>query len=113
MRKIIDQRVYDTEKAEQIASTWYGTSYDDFSYLEEILYRTKNGALFLYASGGPMSRMGKSMAGNGSCGSSDITAYDNTDAISWLIQAHENGDISADEYIDATAKIAAELPIEA
>ena len=113
MRKIIDQRVYDTEKAEQIASTWNGSSYEDFNFLEEILYETPNNRLFLYESGGAFSKMGRGVGTNSTGGSSDITPLDKDAAAALIQKWHDAGDISAAEYSIAAQRLGMAAPIEA
>lgn len=58
MRKIIDGRLYDTEKAHLIGEPWSpdGIGYDDFDWCEETLYRKRTGEYFLYGEGGPKTR---------------------------------------------------------
>ena len=108
MKKVIKGKVYNTQTATKLAGTWHGKSYDDFNFEEQILYQTKKGALFLYKSGGANSSMG-----NGSMWGENITAYDSVDAIDWLMQAHESGEIIADTYIEVAQKLGKKAPIEA
>ena len=55
MKKIINGRVYDTEKAKELGTYANYGSWRDFSHLEETLYRKKTGEYFLYGVGGPRS----------------------------------------------------------
>lgn len=52
MKKIIKNRVYDTETARPLASWSNGRSLSDFSYLSESLYQKRNGEFFLHGRGG-------------------------------------------------------------
>ena len=55
MKKIINGILYNTETAKELAEWSNGLSSSDFSNETETLYRKKNGQLFLYGSGGPLS----------------------------------------------------------
>jgi hypothetical protein len=56
MKKAINNRIYDTEKARKVAS-WENTKYlpNDAHYYEETLYQKKTGEYFLYGEGGGLS----------------------------------------------------------
>jgi len=56
MKKVIKGKVYDTEKAEKVGEYWNGIPSNDFRYCYEVLYKKKTGELFLYGTGGAMSR---------------------------------------------------------
>lgn len=62
MKKIINNKVYDTATARNLGG--WTTTQDPSSpvYLSETLYRKKNGEFFLYCSGRPSSVPGASMA---------------------------------------------------
>ena len=85
MKRVIDGKLYNTETAEEIASFCSGQC-GDFNFYEAIMYRTKKGALFLYESGGPFSKMGESN-GKESYGTSALTVLNTDQALSW---ANEN-----------------------
>lgn len=55
MKKIINGRLYDTDKAELLTIWNNGFPYSDLSFVEESLYRTNKGKYFLYCEGGPNS----------------------------------------------------------
>ena len=95
MRKIIDKKTYNTDTATKIAEIWHGNSYDDFNFIEEVLYMTPNGRYFLYQSGGPYSKMGAPVGNNGMSGSSDIIDLTRADAIEWAFNAHKINDLNA------------------
>ena len=113
MRKIIDHKVYDTKTSRVLADTWYGNSYEDFNFLEEILYQTPNGRFFLYESGGAFSKMGRGVGTNSTGGSSDITPLDKDAAAALIKKWHDAGDISAAEYSIAAQRLGMAAPIEA
>ena len=61
MRKIINGKQYDTEKAKMMgewANTW---NIRDFSYISETLYKKRNGEFFLYGEGGPNTKYATSL----------------------------------------------------
>ena len=55
MKRIIKGKLYDTEKATEVAE-WSDGAPSDFRYIEETLYRKRTGEYFLYGYGGPMTQ---------------------------------------------------------
>lgn len=55
MKKIINGRLYDTEKA-QLVGNWESPDITALDYLKETLYRKRTGEFFLYGEGGPRTR---------------------------------------------------------
>ena len=53
MKKIINGKVYDTEKAKQVAYYSSAGSWRDFQHYEETLYLKKTGEYFLFGEGAP------------------------------------------------------------
>jgi len=94
MKKTINGKRYDTEKAELIAE-FSRSNPSDFNYVSEKLYRTKIGNWFIAGEGGANSKYAK-LSGNSSWGSSDITAITNSEALEWL-QEHDEND-AIDKY---------------
>lgn len=64
MRKIINNKVYDTETAKKRGEWSNGRSYRDFSWCEETLYQKKTGEFFLHGAGGPQSRYSEQRSDN-------------------------------------------------
>ena len=64
MKKIISNKLYDTETAKEIATNSHGEGPRDFHYYEETLYRKKTGEYFLHGYGGPASRYAESRGQN-------------------------------------------------
>lgn len=83
MKKIINKKVYDTDKATLIAEYWNGLGTSDFHYICEELYITKNGEFFLYGSGGALTKYAKSN-GRTAWGSEEIIPYSADEAYEWL-----------------------------
>jgi hypothetical protein len=56
MKKVINNKVYDTEKARKVAS-WVNKKYkpDDAHFYKETLYQKKTGEFFLHGEGGKLS----------------------------------------------------------
>ncbi len=52
MQQIINRKLYDTDKAEQIATHAPLTDKGNFHYLIETLYKTTDGEYFLHGDGG-------------------------------------------------------------
>lgn len=87
MKKIIDGKRYDTEKAKCVAS--YENSYgiNDFKHYSENLYLTTSGSWFLHGSGGPMTKYSK-QAGDATCAGEDIIPMTEKEVIQWM-EEHE------------------------
>lgn len=93
MRKIIDGRRYDTERAKKMAGWWNG--HTDFSTCQEELFRKKTGEYFLYGFGGPMSIYATPVDQNTRTGGSAIRPLSYEEARAW---AEER--LDADEYAE-------------
>jgi hypothetical protein len=83
MRKIINGKQYDTDTARRVAIYKNNYSYNDFKWLCEELYRTKNGNYFLFGEGGAMTRWASSYGNSWSEGSG-IKALSIEEALNWL-----------------------------
>lgn len=94
MKKVIERKMYNTETAEELAFRGNGLAPDDFDYVGETLYRTKNGSYFLYGKGGART---KYAVPNGRTvyGGADILPMTIEQAKSWA-EEHLDGD----EYIE-------------
>ena len=53
MRKIISNKVYDTERAKELGRWQNSEDPRDFGWVSETLYRKKNGEYFIHGEGGP------------------------------------------------------------
>ena len=92
MKKIISNRVYDTETARDVGTYYSPLSRTDFGYWEETLYRKKTGEYFVYGEGGPMSRYAVVCGQNEWKGGEKILPMSFEDARQW-----------AEEYLSADA----------
>ena len=93
MKKIINGKVYDTEKAKELGTYANAGSWRDFSHLEETLYRKKTGEFFLFGEGGPMTRYAEAEGQNSWTGGRRIMPMSYDEAREW---AEEH--LTADEY---------------
>jgi hypothetical protein len=98
MKKIIDGKRYDSEKAERVAGFQNGLGASDFRYIFEDLYRTASGSWFLHGEGGAMTEYSKP-DGDGWTGGSDIHPLDEEEARKWL---EDRDDIGALEKYFST-----------
>lgn len=83
MRKIVDGKRYDTEKARKIGEWDNGRYTSDFKFCEEVLYKTPKGAYFLAGNGGPLSKYSQPCGNNSVCGGSDIIPLTKHEAAVW------------------------------
>lgn len=88
MKKIINGKRYDTETAKQIAYWENGSSYSDGHWMEEELYRTKNGNWFLHGKGGAMSPYSRPVDSNARTSGADLIPLDADAAKAWL-ESHD------------------------
>jgi len=95
MRKIISNKMYDTETAKLLA-TGYSSNHmpGDFAYWTEELYRKRTGEYFLHGEGGPMSRYRRQIETNNWAGGEKIIPLSYDTAREWAER-----ELSADEYI--------------
>jgi len=87
MRKVVNDKVYDTDKATLVAFDRFGAP-GDFSAWYEALYITKKGNYFLYGEGGPRTRYGRIVSSNSMGGGSEIIPLSEEEAFAWL-QEHD------------------------
>lgn len=100
MKDIIDGKLYDTDEAEQIAR-WYNTAdTQDFTHVEEVLYKTENGSYFLYGTGGPQSKYSRSVGSGQTAGGSEIKPMTEDEAYQWCEDENIDAEIILDEFPD-------------
>ena len=84
MKKIIDGKIYDTEKAEKITGESYSTR-GDFHHTFQDLYMTKKGTYFFHGGGGPMTDYAIALGNNSTGGSENIWLPENEDEVqNWV-----------------------------
>ena len=91
MKKLIDGKRYDTDKAETIAFFDFLTP-DNPTYWSETLYRKRTGEYFLHGVGGPMSRYAEPAAGNTWTGSEKLFPLTQEAARDWARKCMNPGD---------------------
>ena len=64
MKRIINQKRYNTEKAEKVGEYWNGLSKSDFGHITETLYRKRTGEFFLHGVGGANTKYAKAVGTN-------------------------------------------------
>lgn len=81
MKRVLEGRIYDTEKSVLICKIWEGNK-GDFAHFEAELYKTpKSGRFFLAGEGGPMTIFRKRVDQNSWSGSSGIIPISEGEAL--------------------------------
>lgn len=98
MKKIIKNKAYDTDTAQELGS-WNNVSTEvdsisDFGYCKETLFKKRTGEYFLYGEGGARSKYAESAGQNSWTGGAMIIPLDFEHAQEWA-ETH----LEADEYI--------------
>lgn len=97
MKKIINKKVYDTEKAKLVAKYSNGLPISNFKHVYEDLYVTKKGQFFLHVQGGPLTIYSEKIGSN-TYGVEDIILLSEDEAYKWL---EKNNEIEAiKKYFD-------------
>lgn len=91
MKKIINNKLYDTSTAHELASREENPG--DSHYVNEVLYRKRTGEYFLFGEGGPSSRYAEQVDYSHWSGGSTILPLTYKDAVDWA-ERH----LDADEY---------------
>ena len=86
MRKIINGKAYDTEKATFVAEYDNGQWDNRFNLITETLYRKRTGEYFLHGGGGSMTHYAKSCGQNSWSGGELITPLTYDQAKQWTEQ---------------------------
>ena len=90
MKKIINGKVYDTDKARELGIDGGGDSFHSWS---ETLYQKRTGEFFLHGEGGPMTKYARSIGQNQWSGGEKIIPLDVEAARQW-VEEH----LDADDY---------------
>ena len=91
MKKIINNKAYDTDTAKELGSWSNMADYGNFSQFSETLYRKKTGEFFLYGEGGPMTKYAVAEGQNSWRGGSRIMPLSFQEARAWA-EEHLDGD---------------------
>ena len=95
MKKIINNKVYDTSTAKLIVE--FGENYGSRDCIEEALYRKRTGEYFLHGSGGAHSKYSRQTDSNSWTGGEDIRPLTYAEARSWA-EEHMDADAYADHF---------------
>ena len=91
MKKIINNKAYDTNTAKELGSWSNMADYGNFSQFSETLYRKKTGEFFLYGEGGPMTKYAVAEGSNSWRGGSRIMPLSFQEARAWA-EEHLGGE---------------------
>ena len=91
MKKVINNKVYDTEKAKRCGEYEPSPYRSDFHWFCETLYQKKTGEFFLHGDGNAASKYSKSCGQNEWCGSEKIIPLTYEEAQSWA-EKHLDGE---------------------
>jgi len=91
MKKIINNRVYDTATAQKVGFWQNMADIRNFNQFEETLYRKKTGEFFLYGEGGPMTKYARTIGANEWSGGERIMPLTYQQAQEWA-EEHLSGD---------------------
>ena len=95
MKKIINNKLYDTDTAKEMGRWSNMADSRNFHWFHEILYRKRTGEYFLYGEGGPMTQYSVSISDNSWSGGEKIIPLSSAKAREW---AEEH--LDADEYAE-------------
>lgn len=83
MKRIINQKRYDTDKAVKVGEYWNGLSRSDFNHITETLYRKRTGEFFLHGEGGANTKYSKALDVNSWMGSERLMPLSFDQAMKW------------------------------
>ena len=89
MKAIINGKKYNTKTAKCIGEYW--NYQHDMNRVDEDLYVTKNGAIFMHFEGGALTKYAQSYGNNSTTGSCGITPMSQSEAAKW-IESHLDSD---------------------
>jgi hypothetical protein len=90
MRKVVNDRKYNTETATEAAHWTSGHSCSDYRRCDETLFYTPKGGWFLYCTGGPMSKHAVTF-GNGQSSGEYIVVLTDGEALDWCKRTENHG----------------------
>lgn len=99
MKKIINNKLYDTETAREIDHYQYSNASDWF-YVREVLYKKRTGEYFLYGEGGAKSRYSEYCGNNQYSGSSVIFPLSKEEAKEWALE-----NMNADDFMEEFGEV--------
>ena len=97
MKKVIDQKVYDTKTATELHSWDNGKFTNDVGHVRETLYRQNNGTFFIYGEGGALTEYAVYCGNNSTAGSENIRRVDREEAVEWL-ERHDGAEVLTEHF---------------
>lgn len=91
MKKIIKNKLYDTDTAKRLGEYEPNPYHSDFHWFCETLYQKRTGEFFLHGDGNAASKYSKSCGQNEWCGAEKIIPLSYDEAQSWA-EEHLDGD---------------------
>lgn len=98
MQCIIDRKLFDTERAEQIARYAPNTDRGDYNYLIETLYKTPDGEYFLHCEGGAATEYAKPCGGGGRAAGEELNVLTEEAALDWCEERAISAQLVVDEF---------------
>lgn len=95
MRRIIDRKLYDTDRAAQIARYAPLANRDDLDYIVETLYKTPAGEYFVHTEDAGISW---TRLRNETVPTNDVRAPSEAEALDWCEDRAIDGDIVVEEF---------------
>lgn len=114
MKKILNNRVYDTDTATAIGDSDNGASPTSFDYCIETLYRKRTGEYFLHGKGGPRSKYATQRYGS-LCSGGRIMPLAYDEARQWAVDHLSADDYEAEfgEVVEDNSRICVSLSLSA
>ena len=91
MKRIIKNKLYDTDTAQRLGEYAPNPDQGNFSYFCETLYRKKTGEFFLHGEGNAASKYARSCGQNERCGGEKIVPLTYAEAQAWA-EEHLDGE---------------------
>lgn len=98
MQRVIDRKLYDTDRAEQIAKHAPNTDRGDYHYLIETLYKTLERGYFLHCEGGAATEYAKPCDGGGRTDGEELNLLNEEAALDWCEERTIDGEVIVDEF---------------
>ena len=97
MKRVIDRKLYDTDRAEQIARYAPLTNRGDYNYLIETLYKTDSGEYFLHGDGGAATKWAEKISNQRTPGEK-IQLLTDEEALDWCEERAIDGETIVEEF---------------
>jgi hypothetical protein len=98
MKRVIDRKLYDTDRAEPIAQHAPNTDRGDFHYLIETLYKSPSGEYFLHCEGGAATEYSQPCGDGIRTDGEELTRLDAEAALDWCEERAIDGQVVVAEF---------------